>query len=121
MVTRLGLGGGSRGLYGSFAGKTPQATPEGDAVTRLGLYGGTRSPYGSFAGKTEGGEIPAHPHLTRLGLYGGPRGLYGSFAGKTEAVIDLETPGYYGAGLRKRRDKDDEIIAVIMAIYETIH
>lgn len=32
MVTRLGLYGGSRGLYGSFAGKTEQVLPTVDYI-----------------------------------------------------------------------------------------
>lgn len=49
-ITRAGLGGGPRGLYGSFAGKA--AVPVRLDLTRLGLYGGPREPYQSFAGKT---------------------------------------------------------------------
>jgi hypothetical protein len=54
MITRLGLHGGPRGLYGSFSGKTPGSPVVSSVVTRLGLYGGPRAPYGSFAGKTPG-------------------------------------------------------------------
>jgi len=57
VVTRLGLYGGPRRLYGSFAGKAEDVAPR-DTVTRLGLYGATRGLYGSFAGKTEA-EAPA--------------------------------------------------------------
>ena len=40
-------------MYGDFSGKTAGEVVEG-VVTRLGLHGGPRSPYGSFAGKTPG-------------------------------------------------------------------
>ena len=46
-ITRLGLSGIPRQLYGSFAGK--EETVEG--ITRLGLSGISRQRYGSFAGK----------------------------------------------------------------------
>jgi hypothetical protein len=57
------------------------------AVTRLGLYGGARKPYGSFAGKSPAPLKPYTKTFTRLGLYGGPRPPYGSFAGKSALVI----------------------------------
>jgi hypothetical protein len=47
-ITRHGLNGGPRQLYGTFAGKIP----ENVRITRLGLYGGPRPPYGTFGGKT---------------------------------------------------------------------
>ena len=57
------------------------------AVTRLGLHGGPRSPYGSFAGKSPAPLKTYTQTFTRLGLYGGPRPPYGSFAGKSALVI----------------------------------
>lgn len=92
-VTRLGLGGGPRGLYGSFAGKQAGGGPDTTPVTRLGLGGSTRGLYGSFAGKVAGGPgpDPGTDQVTRLGLAGGPRGLYGSFAGKASATAPPPT------------------------------
>ena len=57
-------------------------------ITRLGLYGGPRGLYGSFAGKAEAPLTGPHNpgEITRLGLAGIPRGLYGSFAGKEEVA-----------------------------------
>jgi hypothetical protein len=47
MVTRLGLYGGSRGLYGSFAGKSPAPAATGDG--KLGrLSAGLYSPTGKI-------------------------------------------------------------------------
>jgi hypothetical protein len=57
------------------------------AVTRLGLHGGPRSPYGSFAGKTTAPLKSYTKTFTRLGLHGGPRTPYGSFAGKAALVV----------------------------------
>lgn len=51
-ITRLGLGCFTRGLYGSFAGRTYE-TPTRDTVTRLGLSAITRAKYGEFSGKSE--------------------------------------------------------------------
>ena len=53
-ITRLGLAGISRHLYGSFAGKTLDVggPHNPDHITRLGLAGISRHRYGSFAGKT---------------------------------------------------------------------
>ena len=78
-VTRLGLYGGPRPLYGSFSKGGGGPHPVGH-ITRLGLYGGPRPRYGSFVK-----VVGTHPvgHITRLGLYGGPRPRYGTFAGKT--------------------------------------
>lgn len=49
-VTRLGLHGGARELYGSFAGKAEAVSTRAD-LTRLGLAAIPRQRYGSFAGK----------------------------------------------------------------------
>ena len=74
------------------------------AVSRLGLYGGSRSPYGSFAGKTAYAPPASKPYtktFTRLGLYGSTRTPYGAFAGKTETiVVPSKAGGHIG---RKRR------------------
>lgn len=53
MVTRLGLYGGARKPYGSFAGKGLGAKSYVKTITRHGLYGGARPPYGDFSGKVE--------------------------------------------------------------------
>lgn len=51
-LTRLGMYGGPRQLYGAFTkGVSPHPVPR---ITRLGMYGGPRQLYGSFAGKTPG-------------------------------------------------------------------
>ena len=68
-VTRLGLYGGSRSPYGSFAGKTPGVPVSADVVTRLGLYGGPRAPYGSFAGKEAGSTGDGSLGRLSAGLY----------------------------------------------------
>lgn len=102
-TTRLGLYGGARQPYGSFAGKTeltsgPHPVAE---ITRLGLYGGPRQLYGSFVGKTASTSGPHPvPRITRLGLYGGPRQLYGLFTNKTIVVV----PDIIG-GRRRRLGK----------------
>ena len=57
------------------------------AVTRLGLHGGPRSPYGSFAGKAAAPLKTYTKTFTRLGLHGGPRPPYGAFSGKSALVI----------------------------------
>ena len=57
------------------------------AVTRLGLHGGPRSPYGSFAGKTTAPLKSYTKTFTRLALHGGARPPYGSFAGKSALVV----------------------------------
>jgi len=81
-ITRLGLYGGARSLYGSFV--KPTATKSFVKLfTRHALYGGARQPYGSFAGKVVAGKTGGP--FTRHALYGGARPLYGSFAGKTPA------------------------------------
>lgn len=51
MITRLGLSGLPKGLYGSFVGKVEEVEIR-STVTRLGLYGGPRGLYGDFTGKT---------------------------------------------------------------------
>ncbi len=85
----------------------------GSQLTRLGLYGGTRGLYGSFAGKVENENSagPHNPgEITRLGLAAIPRGLYGSFAGKVEAAPEPEpepeveeTPAAGGGAEPQRR------------------
>ena len=78
------------------------------ATTRLGLYGGPRSPYGSFAGKetevTPDGPKGAGL-FTRLGAYGGPRSRYGDFTGKeSEVITDVPVVVQFG---KKFYVKDD--------------
>lgn len=69
----------------------------GAQVTRLGLGGFPRGLYGSFAGKTEVPITGPHNpgKITRLGLSGTPRGLYGVFAGKDAASIAGRSKAYY--------------------------
>lgn len=55
---------------------------------------------------------------------GGVKSMLAFWAGGAtsgiEIIIDTETPGYYGTGLiGKRKKQDDEIIALIMAMYES--
>ena len=111
--TRLGVYGGPRQPYGSFAGKVESGgEPVGTEVhTRLGAYGGPRQRYGSFAGKVESGGVPVGTEVhTRLGAYGGARQRYGSFAGKGGTpIVSPATPDSYSVGgtapseIRKRR------------------
>lgn len=104
------------------------------AITRIGLAGIPRGLYGSFAGKEESDGLEPGPHnpgrITRLGLAGITRGLYGDFSGKEPAVIEPEpeVARQRGGWLppdrkardeleRKRRQDKDDILATIRAAY----
>ena len=95
------------------------------AVTRLGLHGGPRSPYGSFAGKAAAPLKTYTKTFTRLGLHGGPRPPYGSFAGKTqqqiEAVEEIATGGWlnaFEAYRQRKRAQDERRREVLRAVRE---
>ena len=67
----------------------------------------------AVAAVTQAGFVGVH-QLTGVWISGGY---------EAAAEIDLHTPGYYGVdGIIARRDKEEEeIIALLMAMYETIH
>jgi len=118
-LTRLGVSGVPRGLYGSFAGKGSGEHPV-SRLTRLGVSGIPRQLYGSFDNK----EL-VFPQITRLGLAGIPRGLYGPFSGKEEtaAVIDEVVANLGGTAWlvsQAHRDlllrEDDELLAMIASL-----
>ena len=120
-LTRLGVGGGPRGTYGSFAGKSVEAHPVAE-ITRLGPDATPRRLYGSFAGKTP--TIPPVDHpvgkLTRLGMYGAPRGLYGDFASKALTEIEEDLGGSTWLKSQRERDmllrEDEELLSLITSI-----
>jgi len=90
MTTRLGLYGGPRSPYGSFAGKLEDVAPR-DTVTRLGLYGGTRGLYGSFAGKVVG-EVPVEEETPVVIASGGgtPRQFRSRWISREEVEAAFE-------------------------------
>jgi len=131
LITRLGLYGGTRGLYGDFSAKEAPGKTQ-PLITRLGLYGGTRGLYGDFSTKAVIPPGKTQPLITRLGLYGGSRGLYGLFSGKKELIIVQPPPPPKDGGrptklimdkqelLTKRLEREDtEILEIIIAAIET--
>ena len=85
-TTRLGLYGGARPSYGSFADKESTVKPR---LTRLGLHGGARPPYSDHSRAAIG---KSQSHITRLGQHGGPRMRYSSFAKSVAAVVGVAEP-----------------------------
>lgn len=123
LLTRISVGGVGK-TYGVITDKTESIiTVPADLLTRVAV-GGTGQTYGVVTDKTESVAVTPRPGnlFTRIGV--GGVGILYSVTAKAETAIeiDLHTPGYYGVDGFKRRDKEeDEIIALIMAMYETIH
>ena len=123
LLTRIGVGGAGL-TYGTVTAKAESVPPSGpaDLYTRIAV-GGVGKTY-AVTDKTEtvpgGGDRPGDI-FTRIGV--GGVGIRYAITAKGETVIipDLHTPGYYGVdGIISKRDKEeDEIIALIMAMYET--
>jgi len=98
------------------------------AITRLGLSGTTRGLYGSFAGKAASGDPGGHNpgEITRLGLSGTTRGLYGSFAGRTAAIVEIGDRKSHTYDrfhdLHKERllQEDEELLVLARMFLETI-
>lgn len=123
LLTRIGAGG--VGLtYGTITDKAESAPPSApaDLFTRIAV-GGTGQTFGTITDKSESAAVTPRPGdlFTRIGV--GGVGILYSVTDKAETAIevDLHTPGYYGVdGIIARRDKEEEeVIALIMAIYET--
>ena len=90
-------------------------------ITRLGLYGSTRGLYGDFSGKASeaDGENPHNPgRITRLGLYGSTRGLYGSFVGKAESIPLIDDVGNHVRFFEQARREDEEILVLVASFME---
>ena len=125
LLTRIGQGGVGK-TYGTITDKAESAPPSApdDLLTRIAV-GGTGQTYGVVTDKTESDVVSPRPGdlFTRIGV--GGVGIHYDITAKaeTEIEIDLHTPGYYGVDgiIQKRNKEEDEIIALIMAMYETIH
>lgn len=121
MFTRLGIGGVGK-TYGTITAKsetTPDISRPSDIFTRIAV-GGLGQIY-AVTDKSETTPITDRPGdiLTRIGI--GGIGAYYEITAKQETeIIEELTAGYYGTGLKRKRNKEeDEMIAIIMAMYET--
>jgi len=120
-LTRLGIGGVGR-TYGTITDKAEGAAPSipAEILTRIAV-GGVGLTY-DVTDKAEdvGGGARPGDIFTRIGVGGAGIHYEITAKGETAIEVDLHTPGYYGTGIIQRRDKEeDEIIALIMAMYET--
>ena len=120
--TRISAGGVGQ-TYGTITDKAESVAPSApaDLLTRIAVGGVGQTYSVTDKGPTDpSGERPGDI-FTRIGV--GGVGITYAITAKSEAVIipDLHTPGYYGVnGIISKRDKEeDEIIALIMAMYET--
>ncbi len=87
-------------------------------LTRIAV-GGVGRTYGTVTDKLPG-TPPTRPGdiFTRIGV--GGVGAHYLVLDKAETdIIDPHTPGYYGVGVKRPKNRDEEIIALIMAMYET--
>ena len=120
LLTRLGIGGVGR-TYGTITDKAESAPPSAPAelLTRIAV-GGVGKTYGTITDKTEGiGGTPRPGDIfTRIGV--GGVGITYAIADKDASeVISEDTNGYYGTGVKRPKNKEDQIIALIMAMYES--
>jgi len=119
-LTRIGIGGVGK-TYGTITAKAESAPPSApaDLLTRIAA-GGVGQTYGTITDKSEGVGASPRPGdiFTRIGV-GGVGITYAIVDKEASEVISEDTNGYYGAGVKRPKKREDQIIALIMAMYES--